>query len=281
MPLTKPPLGAWAAKQIIAELPPQQRAELMRKWYPILLANQQWWMRAENCDELGRPQYLHPYSSGLDDSPVFDASGAVVSPDLLAYLIVQEQILREWAAEIGVECPLDNLPQLRRWLADLWDDEQGAYFAQNHAGVRQYRTILSLLGCFAPGIDSSRLRQLSADIENPERFHARWPLPTVAQDDPSFAENTMWRGPTWVNTTYLVADGLESNGELELAAKLRESTLEMFAVAGGPVEYVNSRSGTRCRTATTCFGWSAALYIDLAVREKNENALRVSFTSPM
>ena len=35
--------------------------------------------------------------------------------------------------------------------------------------------------------------------------------------------------------------------------------------AGGPHEYFDPRTGRRAATATTAFGWSAALFIDLAV----------------
>jgi hypothetical protein len=34
---------------------------------------------------------------------------------------------------------------------------------------------------------------------------------------------------------------------------------------GGPHEYFNPETGDRARTATTSFGWSAALFVDLAV----------------
>ena len=35
---------------------------------------------------------------------------------------------------------------------------------------------------------------------------------------------------------------------------------------GGPHEYFNPYTGEKARTATTAFGWSAALFVDLAVR---------------
>lgn len=264
VPLTKPPLGAWAAVQVLQYLGEAQANTYFERWKDVLIANQDWWLRRGPHTP---PRYEHPYSSGLDDSPVFDAGGAVISPDLLAYLIGQQEILESWdAASEPTSSATSQF--LRESLESLWNDEAATYLPQhaNRAPIRN-RTVLSLLALFAGGLPTEHERALVSDIENPQRFAATYPLPTVAMDDPKFAADEMWRGPTWVNTTYLVAEGLEKAGLNDKAKKLRSQLLDGVEAAKGPVEYFNSQTGVKAPSATVSFGWSAALYVDLAVRE--------------
>lgn len=265
VPLTKPPLAAWAAEEVARYLPDDVAAQYWAKWRPIIRSSQKWWLR--HGDEQP-PRYEHPYSSGLDDSPVFDEGGAVVSPDLLAYLIHQQEIIDSWT-----DSPIDegSLRQLQDWLGTLWDPTAATYLPTHLDMVPiQHQTILSLLALFAGVLPDEHVSALVKDIEDPSRFGASWPLPTVAMDDATFSPEEMWRGPTWVNTNYLVADGLERLGYSRQAHRLRQKTLDGLEHAGGPVEHYNPLLGTRAETATVSFGWSASLYVDLAVREASD-----------
>jgi len=92
-------------------------------------------------------------------------------------------------------------------------------------------------------------------------------VPTVARDDPKYEPQTMWRGPTWVNVNYLLIEGLERSGYSELARDLRRRTLEMMMGEADIYEYYNPETGKRPSKAASLFGWSSALFIDLAIRE--------------
>jgi glycogen debranching enzyme len=76
----------------------------------------------------------------------------------------------------------------------------------------------------------------------------------------------MWRGPVWININTLLVEGLSVSGQPERSRALMEDTLRLVAHGGGPHEYFNPLTGEKAATATTSFGWSAALYVDLAVR---------------
>lgn len=272
VPLTKPPLVAWAADLVLAHVPGARRDAWLRDHLGTLIASQDWWFDACDTDGDGLPEYLHPYSSGLDDSPVFDHALPVLGPDLLAYLVVEDELLARCAQEYTsddrlVERLAARAARTRAGLAGLWDPD-GAVLRPIAGGQPvPERTVVSLLGCFAGGLPAEQVEAIVSDVRNPARFGAPFPLPTVSMDEPAFDPCVMWRGPAWVNTAYLVAEGLERCGELAQAERLREAVLALVEAAGGPVEFADPRTGIRCPTATTAFAWSAALYIDLAVRE--------------
>lgn len=274
VPLTKPPLSAWAADLVLRHVPRGRRADWLRGHLATLVAGQDWWYDACDTDGDGLPEYLHPYSSGLDDSPVFDHALPVLSPDLLAYLIVEDQILARWVRELG--SPEDDgladrlvarAERTRAGLARLWDPEGALLRPVADGRPVPERTVISLLGCFAGGLPSEQVGAIVSDVRSPARFGAPFPLPTVSMDEPTFDPLVMWRGPAWVNTAYLVAEGLERSGVPAEAERLRAQVLALVEAAGGPVEFADPRTGVRCPTATTAFAWSAALYLDLAVRE--------------
>ncbi|MFD0574571.1 hypothetical protein ACFQ0T_41700 [Kitasatospora gansuensis] len=69
VPVTKPPLAAWAVWKIHRSDPD---LPFLASVYPKLVRAHTWWFTASDPDGDGLPEYLHPYSSGLDDSPVWD-----------------------------------------------------------------------------------------------------------------------------------------------------------------------------------------------------------------
>ncbi|HEY1106322.1 MAG TPA: hypothetical protein VGE78_09250, partial [Agromyces sp.] len=102
-------------------------------------------------------------------------------------------------------------------------------------------------------------------LGDPERYALPWSVPTVSAADPDFSATRMWRGPVWVNTNRLIIEGLRASGRDDLAHDLAERTVALVVHGGGPHEYFNPLTGEKAPTATTAFGWSAALFIDLAV----------------
>ena len=274
VPLTKPPLGAWAANSLVKDLPREERLHWIKKWYPLLVANSRWWM----SQEMGNyPIYAHPYSSGLDDCPVFDGALPVISPDLLAYLENQVEILENWAAELelSIGCDLssdclflkDTRKKLHALLQNLFNKDLGMFKPVIPGQESAPRTIVSLLACFAGGLTDIEKNALAADIENSQTFASDFGLTTVARNEETYAPDRMWRGPVWINTNYLVAEGMERCGCYALAKQLREKTMHALENAGGPMEHFHPDTGQRAESSTVNFAWSAALYIDLAVME--------------
>lgn len=266
VPLTKPPLAAWALRQVLdAEDDPWFAREQLAR----IIASQDWWFARSDLDRDGMPEYGHPYSSGLDDSPVFDGPLPTAAPDLGAYLVRQDleiaALLERYEPGVDTSRFRERAAATQGLLLRMWSPERGRFLAFGGGVAQCSDTVVGLMPLFTGMLPPSMANALCAAIDDPERFGAEWGLPTVATSDPDFSAERMWRGPIWVNTSVLVAEGLERSGHPERARMLREQTVELVMHAGGPHEYFNPRTGVKAAQATTAFGWSAALFIDLAV----------------
>jgi putative isomerase len=98
--VTKPPILAWAALKIHQTAPD---LDFLREIYLPLTRWNAWWFDQSEEGIHGLAQYNHPYSSGLDDNPLWDEGMPVVSPDLNTYLCLQMKALAQIAAALGLE----------------------------------------------------------------------------------------------------------------------------------------------------------------------------------
>ncbi|WP_223624210.1 amylo-alpha-1,6-glucosidase [Microbacterium sp. EST19A] len=266
VPLTKPPLAAWALRKVLEaeDAPDWAREQLGR-----VIRSQDWWFAGSDLDHDGMPEYGHPYSSGLDDSPIFDGPLPTAAPDLGAYLVRQDLEIAGLLARYEPGADLTRFAAraaaTQELLLEMWDAERGRFLAAGGGEVQLSDTIVGLMPLLTGTLPEPIAEGLRAAVDDPERFALAWGLPTVAASDPEFSAERMWRGPVWVNTNVLVAEGLEASGYADRARELREQTVALVIHGGGPHEYFNPRTGQKARTATTAFGWSAALFIDLAV----------------
>lgn len=266
VPLTKPPLAAWALRKVleVEDSPEWARAQLQR-----VIRSQDWWFAGSDLDGDGMPEYGHPYSSGLDDSPIFDGPIPTAAPDLGAYLVCQD---REIAGLLGRYEPgaettrfLERAERTQGLLDEMWDAAAGRFLARGAGEQIRSDTVVGLMPLRTGTLQAGIRDALRAAVDDPARYALEWGLPTVAASDPDFSPERMWRGPIWINTSALVAEGLEASGYPERARELREQTVRLVVHGGGPHEYYNPRTGMKAERATTAFGWSAALFIDLAV----------------
>jgi hypothetical protein len=265
VPLTKPPLAAWALRKVLEVEPVDDWA---REQLRVIRRSQDWWFAGSDLDGDGMPEYGHPYSSGLDDSPIFDGPLPTTSPDLGAYLALQDLELARFAERYGDADAAPHVERAERTLAlllELWDDAEGLFRARAAGAPVASDTIVGLMPLLTGRLPERVVDRLVAALDDERRFGARWSVPTVAVGDPDYSAERMWRGPVWINTNALIVEGLAASGHPGRARELAERTVQLVLHGGGPHEYFNPETGEKARTATTAFGWSAALFIDLAV----------------
>jgi putative isomerase len=276
--VTKPPLVAWAAWKLY-EMDGDR--EFMDEIYEPVVRSDNWWFSKNDVDHNGLCEYQHPYSSGLDDSPLWDEGMPVESPDLNTYLCLQEEALGRMAGVIGAP------EEARRWeqraqgvadrmLAQMWDPAAGLFWACQAPARKRIavRTPFSLFPLLTGRLPAEVNQRLVAHLTDEREFWPRYPVPTVALDDPKYDSLTMWRGPTWVNVNYLLIEGLQRAGFGPLSSELRRRTLDMMLGDKDIYEYYQPETGDGPPRAASTFGWSSALFIEMAIDASRESESR-------
>jgi hypothetical protein len=111
--------------------------------------------------------------------------------------------------------------------------------------------------------DDVRRRLVEEHLLSEREYHAPCGIPSVALSEPSFnpgfAMWRCWRGPSWVNTAWLLVPPMRALGYIAEADRIVDS-LVLAAATDGLREYYNPLSGRGL--AARDFGMSTLL-IDL------------------
>ena len=230
-----------------------------------------WWFEKNDDDQDGLCEYHHPYSSGLDDSPLWDAGMPVEAPDLNTYLCLQQEALAKMARAIGLNAEVETWARradamAARMIEQLWDEQAGLFWAVKRGQPIKIRTPFNLFPLMTGRLPRPIVERLVAHLTDEHEFWSHYPVPSVALDDPKFNPLEMWRGPTWVNVNYLLIEGLQRNGYLDLARELRRRTLDMLCLHDDIYEYYHPQTGEAPPKAASIFGWSSAIFINLAIQ---------------
>jgi glycogen debranching enzyme len=266
--VTKPPLIAWAALKLYNT---SGNREFLDEIYEPLCRWNTWWFEKNDDDRDGIAQYNHGFSSGLDDSPLWDEGMPVESPELNTYLVMQMDALGEIAEIIGLADEAEQWRGKAQALSEeivrhFWDEQAGVFWAtRNHQPIHVL-TPFNLYPLLTGRMPRPIVERLIAHLKDPKEFWSEYPIPTVALNDPKFSPSQMWRGPTWVNINYLFIEGLVRCGYQDLASELRDKTLILLMRHNDIYEYYDPRTGIPPPHSASIFGWSSAVFVDLAVK---------------
>jgi hypothetical protein len=260
-----------------------------------LAAHLDWLARERDPDGDGLLTILLPDESGLDDSPKYDpVYGRLAHWRLPGYArLVQRCRWAEWDA--GAYCArwrehvedvlvnvlyalslhamarmsgeqrfADRARRVERALVEkCLDPATGLFY--DLAGPDEEPVRVSTWSALAPlalpGVgEDARRRLVEEHLLSPRRYRAAVGIPSVAMDEPSFRAGfdywRCWRGPSWVNTAWLLAPALRELGYEADAARivgsLREATRHH-----GLREYYHPHTGRGL--ASRNFGWSTLL----------------------
>lgn len=173
--------------------------------------------------------------------------------------------LRTIAKDIKEPIPTELDERMKRSverLEELWDPYAQEYFSRDFITHKLLKvsSIASLMPLYSGVISKERAAALVKKLENDHMFGPNYPVPSVPRSSEWFDPERYWQGPSWVNTNWLIIEGLERYGFKDHAAALRETTLEMVN-KGGFYEYFNPLTGAPLGVPD--FSWTAALTIDL------------------
>jgi hypothetical protein len=282
----QPPLLAWAWQLAV-----QGGAGTVDE--PGILRHHAWLREHRALEDDGLLWLIQPDESGMDASPKFDHVWGRLAQGRLAFplLIARNRRLgfdarRVAAAGHPVVCEVLNnvvwslseqavgrpspTPAL---LERLWDARAGRFFDDVRGpvhptpGPERPATWDTLAPLALPDLPDDIGHRLVEEVLLAPRFAAGVPLPAVALDDPThssretwWGRHRHWRGPSWVNSTWLVAHGLRRLG---YGALVDEQVARLTAVVEreGFREYYEARTGHGMGAHD--FGWSTLLW-DLA-----------------
>ncbi|HVO55561.1 MAG TPA: hypothetical protein VMT37_14200 [Solirubrobacterales bacterium] len=270
----QPPLLAWAWRIAVGDPAAEPRIARQAEW---LLANR-------DLEGDGLLWIVQPDESGLDASPKFEpvwgrrANGRLGFPLLVRAnrkLGFDARRVRDAGRPVLCEVVVNTLwslslqalgrPSATAAIVDrLWDERRGLFVDEAQpGGIRpEPVTWASLAPLALPDLPEPIGRRLvEQHLLNPDEFLTPVAPPSVAASDPSYEPSggrgplrRYWRGPTWVNSAWLVWIGLLRLGYEEEARALATGILGA-AVREGLREYYDPRSGKGLGAKD--FAWSA------------------------
>lgn len=177
-------------------------------------------------------------------------------------------------AEIVGEDPA----QARAWLkltqdaisSRLWHEEHGMFDvydlrARERVGTLTSSGLMPLFGGAATAAQAKRIYDwIDSNAFCAMHDHNCFSVPNYALDGDFIDEDNYWRGPVWINTNWLLMQGLRRYGFHAKADSVREDILELVSRFGFH-EYFDPHAGTGY--GTDDFSWTAALFLDVALEQ--------------
>jgi hypothetical protein len=327
--LIQPPVHARAAAAVGRALGAGGPA-FARRIYPPLAGQSSYLRERRAVRPGGLAAVVHPWETGLDNSPVWDAPLQAVPADLrlfdtytrrdlghaeagerptdedyaryvrlaLAYrdhrydddwvraegefLVVDPAFNALWAwselalAELAEQAGADPAPHVAAaeritaaLVEGLYDDSLGIFLAYDARAGRLLgeRSVAGLVPLILPGLPDRVVGGLVGTLTD-EAFRGQHGtvrgVPSFDLTDPRYDPRRYWRGPTWLNTTWLVAQGLRTHGHTALAVEMTDDLVRLVELSGLR-EYFNPT--TAAGHGADDFSWSAALLIDVLTQQ--------------
>lgn len=184
-------------------------------------------------------------------------------------LIRANTLLTEIAEEIHEEIPgwlWERMKKAPHALELLWNEEQQQYLSRSFTTFEPITepSIMEFLPLYAGTISKRRAAVLVASLQS-RHWHTTYPVASVPKHSSYFQPLRYWQGPTWINTNWLIAEGLQRYGYQAEAAHIRQQSIALVE-RGGSYEYFSPIDGTPAGAHP--FSWTAALTIDFL---KNNN----------
>ena len=270
----QPPLLAWAWRIAVGD----PAAE------PRIVSQVEWLARNRDLEGDGLLWIVQPDESGLDASPKFEevwgrrANGRIGFPCLVRRtrrlvfgawrprdaggpLLCEVLVNTFWSLSLQALGRPSATPAL---IDRLWDEERGLFVDEAHPGGGRPRAVTwaSLAPLALPDLPEEIGRRLVEEhLVSPREFATPVAPPSVAVSEPSYEPGggrgplrRYCRGPTWVNSAWMVWIGMRRLGYDEEAERIAGGMLGAIE-REGLREYYDPRDGTGLGAVD--FAWSA------------------------
>ncbi|MFI5028403.1 MAG: hypothetical protein ACHQCF_05415 [Solirubrobacterales bacterium] len=272
----QPPLLAWAWRIAVGDPVTE----------PGIVRQAEWLSAHRDLDGDGLLWIIQPDESGLDASPKFDpvwrwrANSRIGFPLLVGRnrrlgfdarrvaksggpLLCEVLVNTMWSLSLQALGRPSATPAL---VERLWDERLGLFLDEvRPSGTRpQVLTWAALAPLALPDLPKDVGRRLVEEhLLDPDEFLTAVAPPSVAASEPSYRPGggggpirRYWRGPTWVNSAWMVWIGLRRLGYEEEANSLASGVIEAVE-REGLREYYDPRDGSGLGARD--FAWSALI----------------------
>ena len=316
--ITQPPIIATIIKKIIdqnnLDKSQMKRMEIIIKKLKKYL---DWFYNYRDTNKIGLAAIIHPWESGLDNSPIWDgpldkvkieenlkyerrdlnvsrSSNRPLKKDYDGYITLLNQFKKNKynpskivndsmfnvidigfnsiliratkdLVEVSKKFNLDftdlknKISKSEESLIKFYKDEDQSFFSydfKNHNLIK-VDAISNYFILFA-NLENQEINNKIIDKLKKYNSQKDYFFTTVNPKDKNFEETRYWRGPVWINSNWIVYQGL-INKDKSFSSLIKNKTLELLENKKFH-EYYNYKTG-ECLGANN-FSWSAALYLD-------------------
>jgi len=317
--ITQPPIIATIIKKIVdqnkLDKSQMKRMEILIKKLKKYL---DWFYNYRDTNKIGLAAIIHPWESGLDNSPIWDgpldkvkieenlkyerrdlnvsrSSNRPLKKDYDGYITLLNQFKKNKynptkivndsmfnvidigfnsiliratkdLVEVSKKFNLDftdlknKISKSEESLIKFYKDEDQSFFSydfKNHNLIK-VDAISNYFILFA-NLENQEINNKIIDKLKKYNSQKDYFFTTVNPKDKTFEETRYWRGPVWINSNWIIYQGL-INKDKNFSELLKKKTLELLENKKFH-EYYNFKNGD-CLGANN-FSWSAALYLDL------------------
>ena len=316
--ITQPPIIATIIKKIVdqnkLDKSQMKRMEIIIKKLKKYL---DWFYNYRDTNKIGLAAIIHPWESGLDNSPIWDgpldkvkieenlkyerrdlnvsrSSNRPLKKDYDGYITLLNQFKKNKynpgkivnesmfnvidigfnsiliratkdLVEVSKKFNLDftdlknKISKSEENLIKFYKDEDQSFFSydfKNHNLIK-VDAISNYFILFA-NLENKEINNKIIDKLKKYNSQKDYFFTTVNPKDKTFEETRYWRGPVWINSNWIIYQGL-INKDKNFSSLIKNKTLELLENKKFH-EYYNFKTG-ECLGANN-FSWSAALYLD-------------------
>ena len=317
--ITQPPIVATIIKKIVDQnklnKSQMKRMEIIIKKLKKYL---DWFYNYRDTNKIGLAAIIHPWESGLDNSPIWDgpldkvkieenlkyerrdlnvsrSSNRPLKKDYDGYITLLNQFKKNKynpskivndsmfnvidigfnsiliratkdLVEVSKKFNLDftdlknKISKSEESLIKFYKDEDQSFFSydfKNHNLIK-VDAISNYFILFA-NLENQEINNKIIDKLKKYNSQKDYFFTTVNPKDKTFEETRYWRGPVWINSNWIIYQGL-INKDKNFSELLKNKTLELLENKKFH-EYYNFKIGDYL--GANNFSWSAALYLDL------------------
>ena len=267
---TKPPVHGFTIRKLL-EQGYALSAEDKKTLYHCLTKWTDWWY-GQLTNE-GLVKYRHPFDSGWDNATFFDYGYPIASPDLNAYLVIQQDVLAQLAKELGFAeeaqawtTRADLL--LNNMIDKMWNGNKFVCINDSGEIIPTNSLIRIMPVVLGKRLPEHIMKILIDELSVENHFLTYRGVATESVRSQSYDHrkgdpakpNAYWRGPIWPPVVYLIVCGLREAGEFDLAAVISHRYIcTVEANQGAMFENYDALTGEGYDDSS--YTWTSAVYL--------------------